>query len=266
MSTKDKKAIQIFLWEIQNNKTIMGGCYMMREFISGDKRRRLLMWCLSLALVMIAVAQITSTSVANETINAELHEKEIISNMISLGIEDSVQERLLEKIRNGETLDCHNIEKVKQVAGKLSVSKDKPIAEHTFPDGSKIVLEISIEEEVAAYDYNLRTETFIVYPRVEYSDPIINCEYRAKVRLYAHYPDSYFYSVYDRKISMIMGTYSDVNLAIITNPQPSHSGYARSRLSFDATYKPAGIPVWTKTAWLELWVSYASYHTTFNLY
>lgn len=71
--------------------------------------------------------------------------KEFKVNATKDGIDEKTQEKLLNKLQDGELLDCMIPAKIEKAQKYLVVSLEQPRAEYTFEDGSKIISEISIE-------------------------------------------------------------------------------------------------------------------------
>jgi len=197
----------------------------------------------------MSVSATSSPVFAASTTNNVFDENKIITRMDELGIEKTVQDNLIEKIKNGELLDSENPEKVKQAAKYLKVSKQNPIAEYTFEDGSKIVKGIIIEKEEIS-PHGIITTTATPF----YDSAFIDAEFKAKIILNTDYPASSILSVYDSRITITFGDYSNDVLSII-KPTQSGSTPAHARLAFKYQYQAPGWNVRSGTAWLELFVA-----------
>jgi len=167
-----------------------------------------------------------------------------------LNIDRATQKKLLDKINRGEILDSENPEKVKAVAEKLTISKKKPYAEYTFPDGSKIRRQAT-ETDVVVSPMNT-----VIYKNITvYEETTLQaCSYPARIRIDMDYPNSGIVSVGpDYSIVVLGGTFSNANLAIIRYTQSgSLPAYARCRWEF--TYAPGGYVIGSGTGYCYLYV------------
>ncbi|NLB88001.1 MAG: hypothetical protein GX790_02050 [Syntrophomonadaceae bacterium] len=211
-----------------------------------------------LILAITLVVMVISTPVFAASNSTVINEESIIARMNEQGIDKNVQESLMKKIKNGELLDCEKPEQIQEATKHLKVSRENPKAEYTFDDGSKIIREIIVEKEEI-------TPSGVIENTITVKDgtTFITAEYKAKILLNTDYTASSILNVWDDRITVISGDFSNEVLRIIS---PTQQGItpAHARLSFKYQYKALGWEVRTGTAWLELFVRDTNYWTSWS--
>lgn len=217
--------------------------------------------CMSLFVVLVLILSFALTAFAqgggSSAVNID--DENIINNMNHLGIEKSVQAKLLKNIKRGILPDSENPDKIKEIAHKLKISEENPYIKHTFPDGSVIALEAETQEILEPLASVITKEVLI-----QGSSVLQRAEYKAYIRIALDYPDSYIFSVYDERITMHYGYFWDPNLRIIRAAETS-SNPAHARLSYywhgdGYVYHGSG------TTWLELYVGNGTWSAVLDVF
>lgn len=103
--------------------------------------KRIIALVLSLCICVGLMVPAFAAPSVNKMRDAQIEEYQ--QHWDKLNIDKNTQKKLAEKIKRGEILDSMNPEKIKPIAHKLRVSNTNPVAEYTFPDGSKIIRSIT---------------------------------------------------------------------------------------------------------------------------
>jgi hypothetical protein len=209
------------------------------------------------AIMMIVAIKPSTVLAASTNDTIIIDEQSIIANMDKLGIEKHVQDSLLNKISKGEIPDSCNPEKVNQVLEQLKISNQNPRAEYTFPDGSKIVIEIT-SEDIEKTNINPQSSFSYHNVGVRVNNTFMDGEFYAYIRLDKDYSCSGILDVYDPKITVISGSYWDEDLSILKINQDT-SGPAHARLEWDYEILIYGVPAITSHAHLDLYVEDVSW-------
>lgn len=80
--------------------------------------------------------------------------KKLRENYISLGIDEVTEEKLIQKLLNGELLDSQNPEKVKEKEHGLVLLPDGETNIVLFDDGLRIALQMEEETLIIPYEYS----------------------------------------------------------------------------------------------------------------
>lgn len=235
----------------------MKGIDIVKKLLIGARPYQIIS---SIMMAIIMVTLIISTPAYATSADTNLTDTtSIINRMDQLGIEKDVQSSLLEKIKNGETLDCENPQKVSQIINKLITSSDNPKCEYTFPDGSKIISETTIDSEMILFSGStVRTVT------VRNGTIFIKAEYKAQILLNSDYPKSQILQVYDPFVTVYSGSLTSIPVLKIEQSLQSGTTPAKARMTFSYEYSAVGYPLRSGIAWLDLLVRDSNYWNDFR--
>lgn len=168
-----------------------------------------------------------------------------------MGINAKTQKKLIEKLQKGNLLDADNPEKyTNKVKNALTLTDKDPIKEHTFDDGSKVVVSITPEVEVnqragiAAIDEPDRARScgsgYCRYysHRVKKETGTVIMAFLADFTINNGAYD-YITQVWDETASGFGGTTSTPNLRLLQKKETSY-GRANARLETTFTYFAGG--------------------------
>lgn len=217
---------------------------------------------LSIVSVFLFTLMLLGQGVSAETISKDLkgspelskaEKEEIKENFSELGIDEKTQNKLLEKLANGQKLDSMkqvNIDKaMKQFDIKTLVEEGEKT--FTFNDGSKIVIGSEYENPQKAVQplaNNYRTVTSYI------NWGVVNCSFKTDFVTRSGAYD-YIQRSYNPSVSVPGGSYSNKKVEIIRKYENSNRR-AKSTLSFD--YETLYI---SSTGQLHFYVGNNSYET-----
>ena len=214
---------------------------------------------LGLALMIIFGTQV-STFAQEQNINISSKElKELRTNLQELGIDDKTQDSLIKKLYNGEVWDSMNPNEIAKVpTDLLTPSINEPIKIYKFPDGSVIKREIKIPEDTNLI-FRSPGSGYTTYRNVLISENngTVGASFRADMGFAQEGYDEIL-EVYDYQITVVAGSYSDVELNIYRRKETSTSP-AYAYLRFHFTSNQGGIQLLDKTCYLKLYVQNDSY-------
>ncbi len=181
-------------------------------------------------------------------------EEEVFSAFVKMGISEEKAAELVNKIECGKTLDCFSKEYSNIAPVAEEWNDEGYTATFEYPDGSRAQVSINssiIEGTITGGNYSSGSKWYVWNgAKVMATWGVVTASY------YANFEGStgfgYISSVYDRGISVLAGSYSNVSLSIVQSYATSTSP-AQARLFFE--YSSIGNAV-NSTLYLRLFVPY----------
>lgn len=195
----------------------------------------MLSFVFSFALFLLVVPQAFAFGDSNGDMENWVNENEnaIRENFSTLGIDENVQNDLIEKLKDGKQIDSmkqENLDKSLQQLDKIPVGESKTL---TFDDGSKVLLG---SEKVENKDGNAIVPSFIspgsYQVKSYWYTGFVNASYLTDYVIVSGADNDYIVSSHSESVSVIGGSYSNVTL---TTPRKYETStrFAYSRLYFD---------------------------------
>ncbi|MDQ0176792.1 hypothetical protein [Bacillus chungangensis] len=188
---------------------------------------------LSIAMFVLVVPQAFAFGDSNSDMEnwVNENENEIRENFSALGIDENVQNNLIKKLQDGKQIDSMkqaNLDKALQQLDTISVGESKTL---TFDDGSKILFgsekvedkESAIVPFISAGSYQVKSYWYM---------GLLNASYLTDFVIVSGANNDYIVSSHSESVSIIGGSYSNVNLSTPRKYETS-SRLAYSRLYFD---------------------------------
>ncbi|MDD4239615.1 MAG: hypothetical protein PHT62_13855 [Desulfotomaculaceae bacterium] len=210
----------------------------------------------TLVMALVLIFMLNSIAFANQptgntVVLTSETVKQLRANATRDGIDAATQDKLITKLKNGESLDCMDPVKIEEAKKHLKVSKGAPRAEYTFADGSKYVIEVKVSDKKFISPMSSFTRDVNCYA----GSFIYNANFWANITTVDGTGQDYINSLGAWDIYSLYG-YNYFQSFSITKQQESSSGPAKARLSWQHVYNG------TYNNWLQLNVGDDSWWAT----